>query len=74
MAKILTNLHDKTIKIVIEKQKMTFLKRLWGQQFSKPLDFIIWKWLLLPFIIISLVKEVTPMKEKTLEKIYETAV
>lgn len=74
MAKILTNLHDKTIKIVVEKQKMTFLKRLWGQQFSKSLDFIIWKWLLLPFIIISLVKEVTPMKEKTLEKIYETAV
>lgn len=29
---------------------------------------------LLPFIIISLVKEVTPMKEKTLEKIYETGV
>ena len=54
---------------------MTVLKRLLGQQFSKSLDFIIWKRLLLSFIIISLVKELTPMKEKTLEKkIYETAV
>ena len=54
---------------------MTLVKRPQGQQFSKSLDFIkMWRGLLLPFIMISLVKELPSMKAKNLKNIYEIAV